>query len=85
MAEIDFWKVYRQIRDDEFVIAGSLRSGSGFGFSLDSTPREDNVFLVSAGCEAIIIEGAIFERMRNLKVDANLTLLRGTVSSFFSK
>jgi len=67
-------KVYRQVNDYEFIVAGVLRAGNGFGFNLSSR-NESNLFLVSAGCEVIVIDSAIFECMRNLKVNANLTLL----------
>ena len=98
-------KVYRQVNDYEFIVAGVLRiilkywifkkpaflqllsaliqnydkrAGNGFGFNLSSR-NESNLFLVSAGCEVIVIDSAIFECMRNLKVNANLTLLTGKV------
>ena len=38
--------------------------------------RDENLFLISSGCEVIMMNWSIFERMRNLKVNANLTLLK---------
>jgi len=67
-------KVYRRVNSDEFIVAGVLTGGAGFGFNLTAT-RDDELYLVSHGCEIIVLDAAIFERMRNLKVNANLTLL----------
>lgn len=75
-------KVYRKAElatekgNYEFITAGTLREGNGFGFDLSKCGKH-NLFLVSAGCEAIVIDAADFDRCRNLKVDANLTLLLG--------
>ena len=75
-------KVYRRVNSDEFIVAGVLTGGAGFGFNLTAT-RDDELYLVSHGCEIIVLDAAIFERMRNLKVNANLTLLTGETSIDF--
>ena len=86
-------KVYRKARLScgkgnrcwyEFITAGTLREGNGFGFDLSKCGKH-NLYLVSAGCEAIVIDAAEFDRCRNLKVNANLTLLLGLYYAQFSK
>ena len=77
-------KVYRRVNgaqddSDEFIVACVLTAGAGFGFNLDvkRDNDEEELYLVSHGCEVIVLDAIIFGRMRNLKVNANLTLLTG--------
>jgi len=82
-------KVFRKIQNKDFIVAGTLEAGGGFGFNHDrshksqeiidldeNSKRDENLFLISSGCEVIMMNWSIFERMRNLKVNANLTLLK---------
>lgn len=61
-----------------FVVAGSNANHqiSAKPLKYFFSKRDENLFLISSGCEVIMMNWSIFERMRNLKVNANLTLLK---------
>ena len=61
--------------DPKFIIAGILVAGDCFGFPI-ARKRDSNLYLVSSGCEVIIIDWSIYDRMINVKVNANLTILK---------